>query len=244
MLHMSRGKLLFLGIALLAGLWLGYASNRAFAGGGFGAMGGIGGLILTGLIVVVLIVFAVLSAFQNDRQGGPAARSSMLGAGLVVAGFGGGWVGAVALAPLQPVQLEAAGTMRLSLTGLEGYVRRDDTPAACRSEVGSQRLVWADANVGGKVGADTVTASLRMDRSAGEALPVIAVAITPAIKRPGAAPSWSGSAQMVEGAVGDPTGRATFAALGLDPDETGSRPVGWPIELSGELAWTCDEWQR
>lgn len=54
------------------------------------------------------------------------------------------------------------------------------------------------------------------------------------------APSWQGSASIVEIGEDGRSGRATFTDLptGVDP-EAGPAPTGWPTTIRGSLSWDC-----
>lgn len=244
MMNISKQRLVVLGAALAFGGWLGYQTGSGVAAGGISAAFALGGLVFAGLVLLTFLFVAILLAKQPDGTGGPAARVTLVAAGLFAAGFGGGWLGAVALEPFRPVSLEASGTVTLSMVGLPGYGGQGDAPAFCRSEVGSERVVWLDANRAGSVGSDAVYVSLSMYPNDPGIRPAVVVSISPVVKGPGKAPQWSGPADLGQGVQGDRTGRVTFTQLDLDGDESGGQPPGWPLELSGSLTWSCAEWTR
>lgn len=52
---------------------------------------------------------------------------------------------------------------------------------------------------------------------------------------------WSaGQTELIEGVIGGTSGRVTFSRLTLD----GGAAPGSPLELSGEIRWSCGEWVR
>jgi hypothetical protein len=242
MMNISKKRLVVLGVSLAIGGWLGYQTGSGMASGGINAAFALGGIVLAGVILLIYVFIGVILAKQPDGTGGPAGRVTFIAAGLFAAAFGGGWLGSVALQPFRPVQLEAQGTVVLAVAGLAGFDGQDGAVAHCRSEVGSEFVVWLDANSAGTVGPDAVYASLSMFPSEPGIQPVVVVSISPIVKGPGKAPQWSGSAEFAEGTHGAATGRVTFTELDLGGDESGGPPAGWPLQLSGTLNWTCANW--
>lgn len=255
MTHISRGKLIYLAAALLFGGWLGFFANRAFAGGGLSAAGGVGGVAFGVIVVLLLSLWALVISKQPDGRGGPAARVTLLGAGLVVASFGGGWGVATAfpsLSVLEP-EAQATGSVTLSVVGLPSARLQAESPATCRPASGLDSVGWVEAANAGTLGADTVAAYLALDPRDPDLRASIVVSIAPAVKGAGAAPVWSGPADLVDLASDLSTGRVVFTGIPLDVDDSGfpspnpgdssgGQPVSWPLEISGSLTWTCNEW--
>jgi hypothetical protein len=210
MKHISKKKLVLFGVALVVGIWLGYQTKSAFATGGMSGIFAFAGIALAGIILLILGFIALLLAKQPDGNGGPAARVTVLIAALFVAGLGGGWLGAMAVLGPTPVQLQAAGTVGLSVDGLAGYTGEGDAPATCRSEFGSEAVSWIEAVNAGDLGVDAVYVSVSLFPEAPGMQPALVVSIVPAVAASDAAPQWSGSATLIEGAAGDRVGRVTF----------------------------------
>jgi hypothetical protein len=174
---------------------------------------------------------------------------------LVVASFGGGWGVATvfpSLSVLEP-EAQATGSVTLSVVGLPSASLHADSPATCRPAPGLDSVGWVDVDNAGTVGADTVAAYLALDpRDPGIPASVV-VSIAPAVKGPGAAPVWSGPATLVDLSSDLSIGRVVFTGISLGPDasgfpgpnpgdSTGGQPISWPLEISGSLTWTCNEW--
>lgn len=63
------------------------------------------------------------------------------------------------------------------------------------------------------------------------------------VQPPGAAlaPSWEGKGSLAEIDADEQIGEVSFSDLpsGVDPSD-GDPPAGWPLTISGAIAWTCE----
>lgn len=243
-MHVSRLRLAFLIAAVVVGAWLGYTARASDSAGGLGFMSSLASFVLAGLVLFVLTVFCVVSAFQPDGRGGQVARATVLAGVVFTTSFGGGWVAVTVVRGPDPVQLGAAGTVTLTIGDLPGFTRHVDATATCRSPFGSETVLEVVADAAGSVGADPTYFSLSMLPEHYPGIqPAIVVSLQPTLGE--FAPQWSGGAsELAEGVIGGPSGRVTFSGVSLGGNASGGVPPGWPLELSGEIVWSCGEWAR
>jgi hypothetical protein len=242
MMRISKLRLAFLIAAVAGGAWLGSMARAAASSGGLGFVNGVVAMALAGLILIVLALFAVVSARQRDGAGGPAARATVLAGFVFAASFGGGWAVVALVRGPDPVQLEAAGMVDLTIDGLPGYTRNAGASSTCRSPFGFETVQEVTAGAAGSIGADPMYISLTMIPEQYPGIePGIVVSMQPALGE--FAPQWTGgTSELVAGVIGGTSGRVTFSRLTLEGNASGGAPPGWPLEVSGELAWSCQDW--
>jgi hypothetical protein len=241
MIRMSKLRLGFLVAAVVGGARLGTIASE---GGGGGLIPGSG--IAMGFSVFVFIglaVFAIATATQRDGIGRSTARATILVGVVFAVSFGGAWTAATRARGPDPVQLEAVGTMTLTLGDLPGFAQRVDAFATCRSPVGFETVQEVLADAAGSIGAYPVYFSLSMNPDNPGIEPGILVSLRPALGE--FAPEWSGGrAALLDGILGGPSGRVTFSGVPMAGNASDGVPPGWPLRLSGEIVWSCEDWTR
>jgi hypothetical protein len=241
MIRMSKLRLGFLVAAVVGGARLGTIASE---GGGGGLIPGSG--IAIGFSVFVLIglaVFAIATATQRDGIGRSTARATILVGVVFAVSFGGAWTAATIARGPDPVQLEAVGTMTLTLGDLPGFAQRVDAFATCRSPVGFETVQEVLADAAGSIGAYPVYFSVSMNPDSPGIEPGILVSLRPALGE--FAPEWSGGrAALLDGILGGPSGRVTFSGVPMAGNASDGVPPGWPLRLSGEIVWSCEDWTR
>jgi hypothetical protein len=242
MIRISRRRLAFLIAAVVGGARLGtIASERG--GGGLSFMGSGIAMGFSVFVLICLAVFAIASATQRDGIGRSTARATILAGVVFAASFGGGWTAATIARGPDPVQLEAVGTMTLTLGDLPGFAQRVDAFATCRSPVGFETVQEVLADAAGSIGAYPVYFSLSMNPDNPGIEPGILVSLRPALGE--FAPEWSGGrAALLDGILGGPSGRVTFSGVPMAGNASDGVPPGWPLRLSGEIVWSCEDWTR
>jgi hypothetical protein len=244
MMGISKLRLGFLIAAIFGGAGLGYMARAAAGSGGLGFMSSVAAMVLAGLVLIVLVVFAIVSAFQPDGAGGPAARATVLAGIVFAASFGGGWAMVTLVRGPDPVQLDAAGTVDLTINDLPGYTGHGGAASTCRSPFGFKTVQEVTAGAAGSIGIDPIYLSLSMIPEHYPGIqPAIVISMQPALGE--SAPQWAGgTSELVDGVIGGMSGRVTFSGLTLDGNASGGVPPRWPLELSGELSWSCSDWSR
>lgn len=241
----SRPKLAFWAAALGGGVYLGFRIADGIARADF--VGQFGAFVAGGIALVVVAALVVIGlALRLDEASRSASRAAILAGVLVMAGVGVGWAmtPVLGLGYRAPVELEASGTLTLSLDGLDAYASRGEMPARCRSVLDAPAVALVEADVVGSSGTDPVGAFIVMQADWSKGRPGIVVRVRPAGKADAFQPTWRGVSGVAERIDDDRAGRITFSgAVLVSSPETG-RPPGWPAELSGTLSWSCGEWAQ
>ena len=240
----SRGRLVVWTAFFAVGAFLGYGTVYNESTGGFGWIGALAFALLAVTILAVIAVVALILAIAPDESGHRAARTIAVAAVTLLMGIGIGRAVAPLWGDSVSFPLEARGTMNLAPDALDGFAGDGEAVANCRSGPDTAAVEFVDANVVGTVGTEMVGASLVMlPPDSPDGRPAVQVWIQPADKTVGVAPMWQGPGDVVERVDGDRSGRIDFSGAILSAsDGSGRQPEGWPAELSGTLAWSCDEW--
>jgi hypothetical protein len=143
-----------------------------------------------------------------------------------------------------PVILEAPATITMRLTGVSGFAATRSQPYDgglfghwCQSSRDSTAVGRIDALEVGRLNGLPLLTSVTLD---GTGLPPVWIVLQ--VQPIGAGreplPVWVGEGRLVASTAS--SGHVTFTGLAADPV-----PVsGWPVTLSGEVAWTCTAWHE
>jgi hypothetical protein len=260
--------LVLAGASALTGLLIGTSGPIFVVMGPFLAGGPTWGGIVLALAIVVAALSALVglvAAFLGFRAAGLGA-TFLVSAVLVVGIVGGAALGssrhiagwalrptpaptpARSMAP-QPVIYEASGELTLALTGVNGFAQPSLEPYAdgvfghwCSSEPNAKVVSSIAALSVGEIDGRPLWAELHMTDPVGwfarMSLAIPRLTLTAVDSRGVVQGLWVGPATVVES--GATAGRLTFRDL---PADMTYRSGGYPLALSGELAWRCGEWQ-
>lgn len=237
--------------SLLALIPLGLGAVLGGQAAEYSSLGGLAGLnalvyVFLGLVAVTtLCVIGIIALLGRKESAGRAAF--VAAALLVVGGFVGSIsIGAFGLDERAPV-LQSTGTASLDLEGVDGWSRRIDGPATCRSRPDSTGQVLIESGDLGELLGGTVQGlvTLGLAGSVGPGT-TLSVWIDPQDLVLGAVrPGWRGTVGTGQGTPD--SGSVRFDELALeftpfgDPPREGPRPSipPWPATIGGTFRWDC-----
>ena len=238
-LPQSRTGLAVLVFALCVGAWVGSLIVDYLARPGFESLSAGVVIIIAIAVVGALVVAAVVAALLPGRRGRPVATGLISAAIAFAIGVGlGSVLGRIVGVGYQEVRREARGTIDLMLDGIADYTAQVDVAAYCGSEPHSENVATIQGVGIGRIGADSVVASVSMTPP--DQPPVVRIWIEHTTNKERDLPVWEGPASHVPLPAG--LSGLGFTNIPLVEGGTGDPAGRWPQQLSGRLGWSCEAW--